>query len=346
MSEAAPQAHQSPVVLVTGGGGFLGRAIVERLVARGDRVRNLSRGHYPELDAWGVQTIQGDIADAETMNRACAGCDVVFHVAAKAGVWGKYADYRESNVCGTRNCLAACRKHGVRRLVLTSSPSVVFDASDMRGVDESVPYPARHASHYSATKAIAEQETLAANQDDLRTVALRPHLIWGPRDNHLVPRIVAQGQAGKLRIIGPGDNRVDTTYIDNAADAHLLAADALRTNARAAGRAFFISNGEPALIGDVINAILAAAGVKPVIRSVSHRRARLAATALELVHTILRLPGEPRLTRFVADELARSHWFDISAARTELGYQPRVSLAEGFQRLETWFRESKHADEK
>ena len=309
------------------------------MLARGDRVRSLARGAYPGLAALGVEVLRGDLTDAQAVGQACAGCDVVFHVAAKAGIWGRYAAYYEPNVRGTQNVLAACREHGVHRLVYTSSPSVVFDGRSMEGVDESVPYPQRHHSHYSATKALGEQAVLAANGTTLRTLALRPHLIWGPRDNHLVPRIVSQGRAGTLRRVGDGTNKVDTTYIDNAARAHLLAADALETNPRAAGRPFFISQGEPMALSEIINGILAAAGLPPLTRSVPQRVAWSAGAILEAAYALFRLKGEPRMTRFVARELATAHWFDITAARTELGYEPAISIAEGLHRLEAWLQE-------
>lgn len=199
--------------LVTGGGGFIGRAVIDRLLERQISVRSLTRGDHPDLRERGVTVIRGDIADPDAVHDAVRGCDVVFHVAAKAGVWGDYDSYHQPNVMGTNHVIAACRKHGVSRLVFTSSPSVVFDAADMEGVNESAPYPKKHKSHYSATKAIAEQAVLSANNAQLQTVALRPHLVWGPGDNHIVPRILAQGRSGKLRRIGRGNPAVDTTYI-------------------------------------------------------------------------------------------------------------------------------------
>jgi len=326
--------------LVTGGGGFLGRAIVDRLVARGGQVRSYARGAYPELADMGVETLRGDLTDADAVRAACGGCDVVFHVAARAGIWGRYQDYYEPNVRGTENVIAGCRAQGVSRLVFTSSPSVVFAGGDMENADESLPYPARPRSHYSATKALAEQRVLAASGEHLRTLVLRPHLIWGPRDNHIVPRLIARARAGQLRQIGSGQNRVDSTYIDNAADAHLLAADALEADPHAAGRVYFISNGEPRPLWELINRIIGAAGLPPVTRRVSRRTARTLGGVLELLYAVLRIKAEPRMTRFLADELATSHWFNISAARKDLGYEPRVSIEDGLQRLEVWFRET------
>jgi nucleoside-diphosphate-sugar epimerase len=190
-------------------------------------VRSLARGRYPELDTLGVEQHQGDIAEADAVVRAAVGCDIVFHVAARAGLGGRYADYHRSNVVGTENVLAACRRHGIARLVYTSSPSVVFNSRDMEGVDESVPYPTHYEVHYPRTKALAEQAILRANSPSLATVSLRPHLIWGPGDNHLIPRLLARARAGRLRRIGRGSRLIDSIYIDNAADAHLLAADRL-----------------------------------------------------------------------------------------------------------------------
>lgn len=331
-----PRGQESDVCLVTGGGGFLGRAIVERLRAAGKAVRVLARQNYAELRESGVELHRADLADASAVTAATRGCGLVFHVAARAGVWGRYRDYFEPNVIGTRNVLRACRENGVRRLVYTSSPSVVFDGRDLCGVEESTPYPRRHHSHYSATKAIAEQEVLAADGPHLRTVALRPHLIWGPRDNHIVPRLIARAKAGKLWRVGDGTNRVDTTYIDNAADAHLCAADALLRNARASGRAYFISNGDPRPLWEIIDGILASAGLPPVRRSISRRAAYAAAGVFELLYGVARISREPPMTRFVANELATSHWFDISAARRELGYEPRVSIDDGLRRLAEW----------
>jgi len=261
-------------------------------------------------------------------------------VAAKAGIWGDYRDFYRANVSGTANILDACRAYQVKRLVYTSSPSVVFDGSDVEGGNESLPYPASYEAHYPHTKAIAEQLVLDANSAFLATVALRPHLIWGPGDNHLVPRILAKGRAGKLRRIGSRLCLVDTVYVDNAAQAHVDAADRLEPGAPIAGKAYFISNDEPVPLWDMVNRILAAAGVQPVTGSISPAVAHTVGTFCELIWKTLRLSGEPPMTRFVASELSSAHWFDISAAKTELGYTPRISIEEGLRRLEASFERS------
>ena len=327
----------SRTVLVTGGGGFLGRALVRMLTARGQSVRSFSRSRYTELKALGVEQIQGDLTDPHALRQACAGVELVFHVAAKAGVWGPYEAFHQPNVVGTRNVIQACRDQGIGRLVYTSSPSVVFNGRDMEGLDESVPYSHVHLAHYPRTKAAAEQMVRAAASHSLRTIALRPHLIWGPGDNHLVPRIIQR--ARRLRQVGDGRNKVDTIYVDNAAQAHILAAEKLAERPELSGRVYFISQDAPIPLWEMVNAILAAADLPPVKRTLSVAAARRAGAVLEWVYRIFRLPGEPPMTRFVAEELATSHWFDIRAAREELGYRPLITTEEGLRRLRQWLKE-------
>ena len=323
--------------LVTGGGGFLGGAIVRLLRERGDEVRSFARGAYPALEAAGVEVHRGNLGDAAAVSRAVQGMDVVFHVAALPGVWGPYADYHRTNVSGTEHVLAGCRRHEVRRLVFTSTPSVVYGGRDIEGGDESLPYASTFSTHYPRTKAVAERMVLAADGERLSTVALRPHLVWGPRDNHLVPRIVARGRAGRLRLIGDRPNVVDTVYVDNAADAHLAAADRLAPGAPCAGKAYFISNGEPLPLAEITNGILAAAGLPPVTKRIPVPVAVALGGLAELVYGGLRIRSEPPLTRFVARQLSTAHWYDISAARRDLGYQPQVSIEEGLRRLAASF---------
>ena len=319
--------------LVTGGGGFLGSAIVRQLLERGDSVRSISRGDYPELRSLGVETFRSDLSDAATLTRAAGGCDVVFHVAAKAGIWGPYTEYHRANVLGTQHVIEACKQAGVERLVFTSSPSVVFGGGNIEGADESLPYPTHYHAPYPATKAEAERLVLKANLPSLATVALRPHLIWGPGDNHLVPRIIAKGNSGRLRRIGKANNLVDSIYIDNAAEAHVLAADRLQPGSPVAGKAYFLSQGDPWPLWDLVNAILAAAGVPPVVKTVPTWLAVGAGGLLEAVYTVFQIENEPPMTRFLAKELATSHYFNINAARRDLGYVPRIDIQEGLRRL-------------
>lgn len=324
--------------LVTGGGGFLGGAIVDQLLARGDSVRVCARGAYPELERRGVALVRGDLAVPKVTQEVVAGCDVVFHVAAKAGIAGPLAGYWRANVLATLNVIDACRRAGVRKLVYTSSPSVVFDGKDMEGASESVPYPPEHHGHYPRTKAEAERLVLKANEAQLATVALRPHLIWGPGDNHIVPRLIARARSGRLRRVGDGRNMVDGTYVDDAARAHLLAADRLAPGSPVAGKAYFIASGQPIPLWELVDRILAAGGLPPVRKAVSPRAAMAVGAVCETLWRWLPLPGEPPMTRFVAGELATAHWFDLSAAKKDLGYEAQVGLEEGLKRLEAWLR--------
>ncbi len=324
--------------LVTGGGGFLGSALVRRLRERGDRVHSFSRRRYAELDSLGVVQYQGDLADPIAVSRAAAGCDTVFHVAAKAGVGGRYRDYHRANVLGTANVLTACRHHGIARLVYTSSPSVVFAGGDMAGVNEAVPYPPYYDSAYPQTKAIAERMVLRANGTALATVSLRPHLIWGPGDNHLVPRILARARAGRLRRLGTESKCIDSVYIDNAAEAHLLAAERLAPGSSIAGQVYFITQGEPVPLWDLVNRILHAADLGPVTRTLPLRWAYALGWLLEAFYAVFCPQEEPPLTRFVVRELTTAHWFDITAAQRDLGYEPKVSLEEGLRRLTSWLK--------
>ena len=279
--------------LVTGGGGFLGGVIVRQLLEEGYSVRSFSRGSYPLLEALGVESSRGDLAEAEAVREACQDCQIVFHVAAKAGIWGNKDAYYRANVTGTQNVLAACRALGISRLIYTSTPSVVFDGRNLEGVDERVPYAQDYKSAYPATKATAERMILAANDERLATVALRPHLIWGPGDTHLVPGILARGRAGRLRRIGKASNLVDFTYVENAAQAHLSAAARLSPGSGVAGRAFFISQGEPVPLWDFIDRILEAANLPAVTGVVSPRLAYAAGWLCEVLYGRLRLKGEP-----------------------------------------------------
>jgi len=319
--------------LITGGGGFLGGGIVHRLVDRGWAVRTLQRGSYDRLAALGVEEIRGDIADSAVVDRAVEGCDIVFHVAARVEMWGRFEPFHRTNVVGTENVLAAMRRHGVRRLVFTSSPSVVQGREDLEGIDESAPYPDRFEAAYPQTKAMAEMAVLAANGPDLATVALRPHLIWGPGDTNLVPQLVARAREGTLRFVGDGMNLIDTVYIDNAVDAHLAAGDRLDPNAACSGHVYFISNGDPRPIKEFVNSILDAAGLRPEERSVPMPIALAAGVFFEAANRVFPSRSGPRMTRFLARNFGGAHWYDISAARRDLRYEPAVSIEEGMRRL-------------
>ncbi|MFQ3224250.1 MAG: nucleoside-diphosphate-sugar epimerase [Lentimonas sp.] len=313
-------------ILVTGGGGFVGGYVIERLLARGYAVRSFGRSAQPELVGRGVEVVCGDLTDAEVVSSACEGVDAVFHVAARAGVWGSWDSYYQPNVVGTRNVVAACREQGVGRLIYTSTPSVVFNRQAISGGDESLPYGRDWLCHYAHTKAIAEKEALAANSESLQIVALRPHLIFGPGDPHLLPRVIGSVKAGRLKIVGDGRCRVDVSYVGNVADAHLNAFDALESGV-GAGLAYFISQGEPMELWSWLNSILQGLGHAPLTKKIPLPLAYGVGALCEGVWRVLGRRNDPPITRFVAVELAKDHYFDISAARRDLGYEAKVSMA-------------------
>ena len=370
----------STPALVTGGTGFLGRRLVERLLAAGRPVTVLARRADPTLTARGVRFITASLDDNSAVTAACAGHATVFHTAAKVGVWGRYDDFFRTNVLGTRALLAGAREHDVRHFIHTSTPSVVYNGRALVGADESLPLTTACPSPYPLTKAIAEREVLAAHSSSLRTVALRPHLIWGVGDPHLVPRVLARARAGRLRIVGDGQNQVDMVHVENAVDAHLLAEhtltqchllgdtlDMARKNQchpigdtrggetmraepgqhpamspqSVGGRAYFITNGEPVYLWAWINELLVALGEPPVTRKISLRTASTLGALCDTAWRLLPLRGEPPMTRFIAAELAKDHWFDLTAARRDLGYVPRISMAAGTAELVASLRAEK-----
>jgi 2-alkyl-3-oxoalkanoate reductase len=316
--------------LVTGGNGFVGRYIVEQLLARGDEVRVVGRSLYPELAALGAACFRADLAAQQPIDAALRGVEAVFHVAAQAGVWGRPSDFFANNVAATQHVLRAALRADVPKFVYTSSPSVAIGAHDIAGGDERLPYPARFLAPYPLTKSIAERYVLS--QSAIATVAIRPHLIWGPRDPHILPRLVARARSGRLVRIGDGSNMVDVTYVENVAAAHLLAADALGERSALRGRAYFIGQERPVNLWGFIGTLLAKLGLPPVRRSIPLGVALAAGGLLERAYVALGRADEPPVTRMMASQMARSHWFDHSAARRDFGYGPQISTAEGIER--------------
>jgi nucleoside-diphosphate-sugar epimerase len=297
----------------------------------------LGRKQYTDLQAQGVEIIQADLRDRNSIINACRSVELVFHSAGIAGLGGRWKDFFQINTLGTRWVIEGCRRHGVSRLVYTSSPSVIFDGKDLCGVDESAPYPRRWLCHYARSKALAEQHVLSANGDDgLSTCVLRPHLMWGPRDRSLIPRLLERARRGRLVQVGDGTNQIDTTYVENAADAHIQAADVLNPGSAVAGKVYFISQGEPVNCWDWINKQLALAGLPPVRRSVSFSMAWKIGACFETIYQILGWQNDPPMTRFLAAHMARSHYFSIARANADFGYSPAISTAEGMRRMADW----------
>jgi nucleoside-diphosphate-sugar epimerase len=317
-------------VLVTGGGGFLGSGITKALLKEDNEVSVMGRGRYPHLPA-SVKILQGDIRDSEFVNLSLENIDTVFHTAAIPGIWGK--DFFSINVQGTENIISACQNNSVRRLIFTSSPSVVFGNESLEGVDESIPYPEEYLCDYPRTKALAEKMVLHANNTNLSTVAIRPHLIWGPGDPHLVPRLLEKARKNKLVQVGDGNNKVDILYIDNAVSAHLRACESLLGDANISGKAYFVSDGKPVVLWDWINQLLVQMGKPIVSRKISYKNAMRLGAFLEGVYGLFEIKSEPPMTRFLASQLSTSHYFDISRAKKDFNYEPLVSHEEGMRKL-------------
>lgn len=325
-------------VLITGGGGFVGKALVKQLQKEGVDCAVIGRNRYPELEEKGVKCLQGDISNRDFVINSLKGFDTVFHVAALAGIWGTWERYYKTNVVGTENVILGCKTNNIPVLVYTSTPSVVFDRKDIVNGDESLPYPSTFLCNYAKSKVIAEKLILSVSQEELNTCSIRPHLIWGPDDPHLIPRLIQRGKAGSLKIIGNGLNKVDITYIDNVAHAHLLAAKNLFTSKTAAGNAYFIGQERPVELWSWVNEIFEKLDIGMVRQKVSLPVALAAGGTLEFLFGLLNVKNEPRMTRFLAEQLAKSHYFSHSLAKKDLGYQPIISIEEGMDRLMYWLK--------
>jgi nucleoside-diphosphate-sugar epimerase len=322
------------LVVVTGASGFLGGAIARALIDRGDRVRCVQRSDVPELRKLGAEFVACDLCGPGVeVERALAGAAAVVHVAAKAGVWGSMQAFMAANATTTDHVLQACKVNGIRKFVYTSTPSVVHHGGDVEGADESAPLRPDPRSPYAVSKAHAESLVRAANSPKMATVALRPHLIWGPGDTQLTARIVARAKAGRLRLVGGGYKVIDGTYIDNAVEAHLLALDRVEPGAACAGKVYFVANGEPMPQRELVNGILAAAGLPACDATIPAWLAYAVGAVLEGAWRLLGREDEPLMTRFVARQLATAHWYRLDAVRSDLGYQGKVKTAEGLRRL-------------
>ncbi|MFH1019108.1 MAG: NAD-dependent epimerase/dehydratase family protein, partial [Pseudomonadota bacterium] len=316
-------------VVVLGGSGFVGRALVQGLVGDGIETAVVARRAFPKAEGLGVRFLSGDIGDADFLKNSLAGYDTVFHLASKTGIWGDKDEYYRTNVAGTQNVLDACRANNIPALVYASTPGVVYQKDDLCGVNECTPYARKFLCDYARSKAIAEKMILAANSDALKTIALRPHLIWGPGDTNLIPRLLGHASCRQLKRVGDGHNLVDVTYLDNAVDAFILAAKNLHGPASGAGKPYFISQGEPVNLWNWLNKFFRRLDIPIVEESIPFHKAYLMGMFMERAFSLARIKREPCMTRFLAVQLAKSHWFSIEKATRDLGYFPKVSTAEG-----------------
>jgi nucleoside-diphosphate-sugar epimerase len=324
--------------LVTGGTGFLGSALTHRLHSMGWDVtalgRNVSR--LDQLENEGMNVLQIDLKDKSAMTAACKDQEIVFHCAALPSPWGNFETFYQANVIGTRNVIRGCEENKVKRLVYVSTPSLYFGYSSRMNVKETDALP-EPVSNYAATKILAEQELDQAFENGLAAIAIRPRAIFGPGDTVIFPRLIPRLQSGRLPILGDGENVVDITYIENVVDALLLCAE---SPASTLGKKYNISNGEPVKLWKLVERICKELNLPYPKRKISYRTANAAATALEFIYTLIPIHPEPPLTRMSVSMIANSTTLDITAAKQELGYHPRISIDEGFDKFMQWWKET------
>ncbi len=315
---------------VTGGSGFIGGKLVERLVSEGRPVRALARSDAAErrVAELGAEPVRGDIGDRASLAAATAGTGVAFHLAAHLGEWGSWADFERGNVEGTRNVLAACAEAGVRRFVHCGTEAALMAGEPLVHVDETAPLRSDSRAPYPATKARAEREVRDASREGFETVALRPRFVWGKGDTTLLPEMVETVEAGKWAWVGGGRNITDTTHVDNVVEGLLLAAEKGRP-----GEAYFVTDGEPVVFREFVTALLQTQRVEPPDRSLPAWTAAPLARVAETAWKVLPLSGTPPMTTFRSWLLTQECTIDISKARAELGYQPIVSHEQGLAEL-------------
>jgi 2-alkyl-3-oxoalkanoate reductase len=317
-------------VVVTGATSLLGGAVAHRLHDRGDHVTVFQR----RPSGLGLTEVLGDVTDRRAVAAAVLGADVVIHAAAKVTVVGAWSEFAATNISGTANLVDAARAAGVTRFVYVSSPSVAHSGSSLVGAPAGPADPDAARDNYSRSKAAGELLALAAAADDFAVVAVRPHLVWGPGDTQLIGRIVERARLGRLAVIGSGAALVDTTYVANAGDAIVAAAD--RAD-ELSGRAFVVSNGQPRPVRELLDRIVVAAGLEVPRLRVPVVVARTAGSMLERVWERTHRRDDPPITRFLAEQLSTAHWFDQRETRNALDWRPAVDIEEGFARVRAWF---------
>ncbi|MEN9564269.1 MAG: hypothetical protein RIR73_2513 [Chloroflexota bacterium] len=324
--------------LVTGATGFLGGALTYRLHSMGWEVTALGRNpaKLNQLEEDGIRVVRADISKKDEVSASFSDFELVFHCAAFPSPWGGFEKFYQANVIGTRNIVQACMDHNVSRLVYVSTPSIYFNYSSRVGVKETDPLP-EPISNYAHTKLLAEEEVDKGSAQGLAVVSIRPRAIFGEGDTVIFPRLIPRLQSGRLPILGDGENVVDLTYIQNVVDALLLCAESPKNTL---GKKYSISNGEPVKIWKLIERICDELGYPHPSRKVSYKTANTAATVLEFLYSLIPYSPEPPLTRVSVSMMANNTTLDISAAKVELGYQPKVSVEEGVRRFLKWWKEN------
>ena len=317
-------------IFVTGASGFIGGALVKALVADGSSVRAIARS--PEaaakVEALGAEPVLGDIGNPGEIRAAAEGCSLAFHAAALPAEWGPRADFVAANVTGTANVLGACEAAGVGRLVHVGTEASSFAMEPLVNIDETAPLRPDSPVLYSSTKAESEQLVVAASKEGFETVIVRPRLVWGPGDATVLPGIAAAVEGGQFAWVDGGHHKTSTAHIDNVVHGLRLAAEKGR-----AGEAYYVTDGEHLEFRDFITRLLATVGLTPPDRNMPKRLAKAVATAGEALWGTLPLPGSPPVTRMAYFLIANEATIDITKARTELGYEPVISVDRGLEEL-------------
>jgi nucleoside-diphosphate-sugar epimerase len=320
----------SPAAFVTGGSGFIGGALIKRLVAEGWEVRGLARsgGSATVVSELGAEPVGGDLSDVAAMAEGAHGADVAFHAAARLGEWGSRQDFVRDNVTGTENTLRACAEAGVKRFVHVGTEAALLAGRPLVNVDETAPLMPDSAVPYAATKAMSEQAVRRANRDGFETLAVRPRLVWGVGDTTILPTLVESIESGRFAWIGKGRHLTSTTHVDNAVEGLVLAAEHGRP-----GEAYFVSDGEASVFREFVGELLATQGVEAPGFSIPRPLAHGLSTTLEAVWKALRIKRPPPLTRLAYWLLSQECTLDISKARRELGYEPAKTVEQGMAEL-------------
>ena len=328
-------------IIITGGRGFVGKAICKKLKDTDNEIhtigrsKNFSKYDFPENCIHHCIDLAKDPLPETFFEKT----DIIFHVAAKAGVWGKYSEFYSSNVLATEKLLANCIKYNVPKLIYTSTPSVVFSGHPIKNGNESLAYGDTGLSFYAETKIIAEKHVLSKNdQSNIQTLSLRPHLIWGENDPHLLPRVIDRHKKGRLRQVGNGKNMVDLTHVDNVAHAHICAMNAMIKNPKLGGKAYFIGQNEPVSLWKWLNEVFEKISLPKITKKISFKNAYLLGNSLEKIWRIFHLKGEPPMTRFVASQLSHDHWFSNESAQKDLGYKPIKDMKKSLDDSLDWLR--------
>ena len=322
--------------LVTGATGFLGGALARRLHALGWDVT--AQGRDPaalkSLEAQGIRAVKANLEDSQAILDACRGQEIVFHSGALANDWGRPEAFYNANVLGTQNVIRGCQEHHVKRLVHVSTPSIYFRFAPRIDVKETDPLPPP-VTEYARTKGLAEVEVDKAYADGLPTVTIRPRAIFGPGDRIILPRLINRLQRGILRVTGDGQNLADMSYIENVVDALLLCVESPK---HTLGKKYNITSGEPVRLWEMIRKLCDRLDLKYPTQKLPYPLVDRIASTLEFVARLLPGQPEPPLTRYSVAMISLSTTLDITAARNDLGYSPRVSNEEGFEEFVEWWK--------